>query len=134
MSTSIDLQTLIYERLVADARVHALVEDRIFDRVPADADYPCITFGPSDYSPEDMDCIKGRDETLQLDCWAEDHGRLRPAKEIADAVKKALHQFEADAGDSALITMTVEAVRVMRDRDGITGHGIVTVTANLEEA
>jgi hypothetical protein len=30
--------------------------------------------------------------------------------------------------------MTVEAVRVMRDRDGITGHGIVTVTANLEEA
>lgn len=134
MSTSIDLQTLIYERLVADARVHTLVGDRIFDRMPADADYPCITFGPSDYSPDDMDCIEGRDETLQLDCWAEDHGRLRPAKEIADAVKKALHQFEADAGDSALITMTVEAVRVMRDRDGITGHGIVTVTANLEEA
>ena len=134
MSASIDLQTLIYERLVADARVHALVGDRIFDRMPAGADYPCITFGPSDYSPDDMECIDGREETIQLDCWAEDHGRLRPAKEIADAVKKALHQFEADAGDSALITMTVEAVRVMRDRDGITGHGIVTVTANLEEA
>lgn len=134
MSTSIDLQTLIYQRLVADTGVHALVGDRIFDRMPAGADYPCITFGPSDYSPDDMECIDGRYETIQLDCWAVDHGRLRPAKEIADAVKKALHGYEADAGDSALITMNVEAVRVLRDSDGITGHGIVTVTANMEDA
>ena len=71
---------------------------------------------------------------MRRSSWAVDHGRLRPAKEIADAVKKALHRYEADAGASALITMSVEAVRIMRDRDGITGHGIVTVTANLEEA
>ena len=134
MSPSIDLQTLIYSCLVADPRVHALVGNRIYDRMPADVDYPCVTFGPSDYSPEDMEGIKGRYETQQIDCWAMNHGRLRPAKEIADAVKTALHEYEADAGDSALITMNVDAVRVMRDADGITAHGIVTVTANLEEA
>lgn len=134
MSTSIDLQTLIHQRLVASEGVHALVADRIFERMPAGADYPCITFGPSDYSPDDMECIEGRYETQQIDCWAVDHGRLRLAKQIADAVKDALHKYDADAGDSALITMNVDAVRVMRDADGITAHGIVTVTANLEEA
>lgn len=134
MSVSIDLQTLIYQRLVADADVHALIDDRIFDRMPSDEDYPCVTFGPSDYSPDDMECISGRYETIQLDCWAVDHGRLRPAKEIADAVKAALHRFEADVGASALVSMVVDAVRVMLDPDGITAHGIVTVTANLEES
>ena len=133
MSVSIDLQTLIYQRLVADAGVHAIVADRIFDRMPGDADYPCVTFGSSDYTPDDMECIEGRDETIQLDCWAIDHGRLRPAKELADAVKAALHRYEADAGDSALITMNVEMVRVIRDADGLTGHGIITLTVNLEE-
>lgn len=133
VSASIDLQTLIFERLVADAGVHALVGDRIFDGMPSDSDYPCITFGPSDYSPDDMECISGRDETIQLDCWAVDHGRKRPAKVIADAVKAALHGYEADAGDSALVNLLVEAVRVILDADGITAHGIVTVTASLEE-
>lgn len=133
MSTSIDFQTLIFERLVANAGVHALVADRIFDRMPEAADYPCVSFGPSDYTPEDMECISGRYETLQLDCWAVDHGRLRTAKEIADAVNAALHRYEADAGDSALITLNVDSVRVFLDADGITGHGVVTVTGNLEE-
>ena len=133
MSTSVDFQTVIFDRLIADAGVNALVADRIYDRMPANGDYPCVTFGPSDYSPENMECITARSETIQIDCWAQDHGRLRPAKEIVDAVKAALHQFDGVIAQGNLITLNVESVRVFLDSDGIIAHGIVTVTGEIEE-
>ena len=134
MSTAVELQTMIFDRLTADAGVTALVDGRIYDRMPSDADYPCITFGPTDMSPADMDCIDGRYETIQIDCWAVDHGRMRPAKEIADAVKASLHFYDGDMLNGALTELAVESVRVMIDADGITAHGIVVVTALIEEA
>lgn len=133
MSASAELQKLIYDRLVADTGVHALVADRIYDRAPLEADFPCITFGPSDVVPLDDECIDGREETIQIDCWARDQGRLRPCREIADAVKAALHDYSADMGVNALCFMRVRTVRVFEDGDGITAHGVVSVTATVEE-
>lgn len=137
-SASVELQTVIYQRLVADAAIHALVADRIFDRRPdpsvGSTDFPCITFGPSDYVTDDADCITGRTETIQLDCWARAGGKLRPAREIADAVKKSLHGYEADLATNALVEMRVELVRAFADPDGLTAHGVVQVRCLVEEA
>lgn len=131
-SPSVELQTAIYNALVADAGVGALAGDRIHDGRPADGPFPCITFGPSDYTIEDRDCIAGRVETLQIDCWARD-ARLRPARDLADAVKAALHLASLSLDVHALALLRVTAVRVFMDRDGITGHGVVTVEAEIEE-
>ena len=134
MSPSRELQTLILDTLVADAAVGALVGDRIYDRMPSDGDYPCITFGPSDFVPDDFECITGRLETVQLDCWARSQGRLWPAREIADAVKAALHEADLALTVNALIRIEVTGVRVMGDPDGVTAHGVVTVSASIEES
>lgn len=132
-SPSVELQTAVFDRLVADAGLHALVADRIYDNVPEAPTYPYVSFGPSDYYPDDSECIQSRVETLQIDCWARAQGKKRPARELADAVKKALHQYEVEFPTHGLVEMEVIAVRVIGDPDGITAHGIVTLQAIIEE-
>lgn len=133
MSAATEFQKAILAALVADSAVHAIVADRIFDRMPSDADYPCVTFGPSQSIPMNLQCLDARTEVLQLDCWVRAQGRIWPARELADAVKSALHGANLQLYTHALAQIEVEQVRVMLDRDGITAHGIVTVEATLEE-
>lgn len=133
MSASGELQVLIFNRLVADAAVHAIVADRIYDGRPKSGSYPCITFGPSDYVPDNLECLTSREETVQIDCWSDDQSRLNPCKKLADAVKASLHDFEGQLATHFLVEMKVEAVRVFLDQDGIKAHGVVTVTASIDE-
>lgn len=128
---SVELQTAIYDALVANAGVAAVVAGRIFDGLPTD--YPAISFGPSNVIPDDMDGIAARVEYLQLDCWAEGGKRLRPARELADLVKASLHLKELHLGTHALAKLQVSSVRVFMDPDGLTGHGVVTLEALVEE-
>jgi hypothetical protein len=132
-SPSTDLQRIIYERLIALQAVHDLVGDRIYDNRPAEANFPCITFGPSDVVEDDDECITGRIETIQLDCWSRDNARIAPVKRICDAVKTALHLYHADPGGSALVELRVTGIRHFIDSDGITAHGVIFVQAIIEE-
>lgn len=133
MSASVSLQDVVLSRLLADPVVSGIVSDRIYDGVPAGAELPYISFGATDYTPDDADCIEGRQETIQLDCWSRDHGRKWPCKQLVDAVKKSLHDAEADMSEGALVLMRVTMVRVLDDPDGLTAHGIVQVMAIIEE-
>lgn len=133
MSTPSDeLQVAIYQALSASAAVTDIVGTRIVDGRPSE--YPAVTFGPSDYTEADEECIDGREETVQLDCWVQDDaGRMWPAKVLADHVRDALHDAELSLDTHALVFVRVNSVRVMMDPDGVTGHGVVTVTASVEE-
>lgn len=133
MSTSNALQKLIYDRLVADAAVIAIVGTRVLDKPPAGTQVPYISFGPSDYVPEDADCVTGRVETIQIDCWSEAQDGKREVKALADAVKESLHEYAGSIDPGALVEMRVIQVRILDDPDGISLHGIVTVEAQAEE-
>ncbi len=134
MSVSAELQKAIYDALVADAGVGALIGDRIYDGPPSDRTYPCVTFGPSDSSPDDMECVNARTETVQLDVWSRDQGRMRPCKEIMDAVRDALHFANLSLTVNALVLIRVDGMRLFMDADGVTAHGVITVQADVEQA
>jgi hypothetical protein len=133
VSASRELQTLIFNRLVEDAAVHALIGDRIYDGPAVDAVFPYVSFGPSYGVPNDLDCVTGRVETIQLDIWCRDHGRLGPCRDITDVVKTSLHQLDGSLAINALGLVEVTAVRVFMDQDNITAHGVVTIEAEIEE-
>lgn len=134
MSASNSLQTLIYDLLVADTAVHAICADRIYDRPDTSVTAPFISFGASDYSPDDHDCIDGRIETQQIDIWSEALDGKRECKALADAVKAALHDAVGSLAVGALVTMRVVLVRVFDDPDGRTTHGVIQIEAVVEEA
>jgi Protein of unknown function (DUF3168) len=133
MSISNALQKLVYDLLVADAGVGALVGGRIYDRPSATVAAPYVSFGPSDYVPDDEECINGRIEALQIDAWSEAQDGKREGKAICDAIKAALHDAVGSLSVGALVTMRVVLVRVFDDADGRTTHGVVQIEAVIEE-
>jgi len=138
MSASAALQKLFYEALRANAGVSAMVGDRVYDHVPADgagkvtAEFPYISFGAYDFVPDDSDCIYAGEHTVQIDIWSRAVGKVE-AKTITDAVRRLLRDYEADMGDYGLVEMRVDLAEVIGDPDGLTSHGIVQVTALIEE-
>lgn len=133
VSASAELQKLVYNHLLADAAIVALVSDRIYDGARAAAAPPYITFGPGDTVDDSSECIEAGEETLQLDIWSEKHGRLVEARQICGAVRKSLKAMVGPMPDPyALIAILGVGVRVFVDSDGITAHGVVTLTAEVE--
>jgi hypothetical protein len=132
-SVSLELQKAIYEALTSDDAVSALVGDRVYDGTPSNQQFPYITFGPNDRILEDLECISASTETLQLDVWSRDQGRLGPCKAVCDAVRNALHLAGLELQVNALVRIRVDRVRVFKDSDGVTAHGVVTIEADLEE-
>jgi hypothetical protein len=133
VSISTALQTLIFQRLTGFAGVTALVGARVYDHPSKDVVYPYISFGASDYQPEDYDCIAARTETQQIDIWSRKQDGKRECKTIVDAVKAALHGYAANPVEGALVDMRVTMVRVMDDPDGITSHGVIQLEMLVEE-
>lgn len=136
MSAQAELQELILDTLKADAAVMALANG-VYDRVPANPWGPeeknsYISLGPHDVVEDDADCIIGGTHTVQLDCWSRQVGVVH-AKRMADAVKAALHDRDLQLTENAMVQMRVTMRRALPDPDGLTSHGIVMVTAMIEE-
>ncbi|MHB2265034.1 DUF3168 domain-containing protein [Aliihoeflea sp. PC F10.4] len=136
MSVQAELQKLILDTLKANAAVMALANG-VYDRV---SDSPWgpeskngyISFGPHDVVEDDADCIIGGTHTVQIDCWSRQVGVVH-AKRMTDAVKAALHDRDIQLTENAMVQMRVTMRRALPDPDGLTSHGIVMVTAMIEE-
>lgn len=136
MSPQEELQKLIRDTLRATPAVMALATD-VYDRVPADparwgALEAYISLGPCDVVEDDTDCTAAAIHTAQVDCWCRRPG-LVSTKRIVDAVVAALRDLEADLDTNALADFRVTGRRVFMDADGLTGHGVVTIEATIEE-
>lgn len=135
MSASAELQKLIYDTLRANTPVMALAGG-VYDRVPTDAykgKTAFISFGPSDVVDDGADCIASGEHTFQLDVWSKAVGQVE-AKRLVDLIHKALHEQELSLADNALVEIRVDFRRVFLDPDGLTTHGVASVTALIEEA
>ncbi len=133
MSASAEFQKLVYDHLRTDPAVTQHVADRIYDGPRPGASAPYISFGPSDTIDDSATCIDAIEETMQIDIWTEEHGRLVIARRITDSVRKSLKALGGAMPDPYAFAGIVNIVtRVLPDPDGITAHGIVTVTARIE--
>lgn len=134
MSASAELQKLIFDTLKADAAVMAIANG-VYDRVPASpygVKTAYISFGPSDVVDDSADCISSGEHTFQVDAWSKAVGQVE-CKRLVDAIKDALHERELSLTENALAEIRVDFRRVFVDPDGLTSHGVVTVTASIEE-
>lgn len=136
MSASVlmGMQAAIYARLIADSGVDALIGAGIYDKPPPEvASFPYAVFGPVDWYEADAEQLSSREIALQLDIWSIAADGKREVYEILDAIKTSLHLYSCDLGDNGLVEMRVTGGQVMHDPDGITLHGVLTVTALVEE-
>lgn len=125
------LQRAMYAALIAAPDMVALVGGRVFDRVPADAGFPRITFGEMQTIDDDGDCVPACEVIATLDVWSRAVGSLE-AKDLCWAVRRALDDAPLDLGDHALVSLDCDGSRIFTDPDGLTTHGVVTFRALIE--
>ena len=130
-SPDLELQGVIVETLKADPDVTALVADRVYDRIPQAPVFPYVNFAGSDETEDDADCIKGSAIFIQIDAWSRKPG-YPEVKKIANAVRNALHDADLVLNTNALVMIEHRQIRVFRDPDGLTSHGVIELQAFVE--
>jgi len=133
MSADHALQTAIRLRLVATPAVTALVPaTSILDVHQRPAPTPSIIIGEGQSVEGDQ--IDRRDQRVYLDLhvWKTEPG-LVGVKDIAGAIRTAIHSERLAVVHYWCGDCRVSTMRFMRDPDGETAHGVVTVEAILCE-
>lgn len=120
------VRRVIMDRLID--QVHG-VAGRVFDRATEGVALPYITMGTSSWIDDRAECIDGREMTLQVDIWATGNKGL--CEDLVDDVAAALDLWGSD--ELAMHPCHVALARVMDDPDGVTIHGVVQVTIEIED-
>lgn len=134
MTSGEELQRLYYATLKGNAAIMAIANN-VFDNVN-DSNFGAktayISFGATDSTDEDVDCVSAIEVTTQIDIWSRAVGKVE-AKTLTDLVRRALHKKSLQLSEHALVDTHVFMTQVFRDPDSITSHGVVQVTALIEE-
>ncbi len=139
MAPDIELINAAFDRLRADPMLLSYLGTpaRIWDRAPEKPKppMPYIALGPTDGTPESIDCIVSDEIAFQIDVYSQGDNLAYSSAEcrtITDRVKRLLHDADIDLVENALVTLTVERWFVRRDPDGVTSHGIVQLLGTVE--
>jgi len=126
------LQIAIRKRLVSTPALVALVPaENILDTHSLPVVDPCIIFGEDQEIDPDEQTITRRMVRVYstLHVWKREES-LRGVKLIAGAIRRAIettYRLNLDDPDFHCADCHVSEVRFMRDPDGVTSHGIVTL-------
>ncbi|TPJ76193.1 DUF3168 domain-containing protein [Mesorhizobium sp. B2-6-3] len=131
-SPSLELQGAIVARLKAVAVVTAMIGQRVYDRVPANAVFPYVTLGPMDELSDDADCIKGFNIAIDINVWSRAVG-FPEAKRIGDAVRAGLLNPELALTDNALVYFQHRQTVYSEDPDGLTNRARMSFEAFAEQ-
>lgn len=135
MSADLAVQKAIRARLVATGAVTALVPAAsILDRNERPVPVPSIILGEAQVVDEGESVARKRQRVYHtLHVWKREEG-LTGVKAIAGAIRTALHsaRLTLDAGYYSADGY-VSGQRFLRDLDGATSHGILTVEVLVQE-
>ncbi|WP_323009833.1 DUF3168 domain-containing protein [Paracoccus sp. (in: a-proteobacteria)] len=129
------VQVAIRARLVATPAVVTLVPAAsILDRNQRPVPSPSIVLGESQAVDEGDSIARNRARVYHtLHVWKREPS-LEGVKVICAAIRRAIHAGRLDLGAGFhCADVRVSSMRQMRDPDGETSHGVVTVEALVEE-
>jgi len=125
------LVNALIARLKADADVAAYVDERIYTRVPNDEEFPYVSLPSMENRSVLVDCIDLAEVTIQIDVWSRKPG-LEELREIAEAVRTALHEADLSLTSHACVYLKHEQTHEMYDPDGTTTHAALMFEATIE--
>lgn len=130
----VELQGLLFRTLTGNPAITALAGG-VYDRVPTDpykGKNSYASFGPSDVVDDGAECVASGEHTFQIDWWSRAVGQVE-CKRLVRLTRRALHEQSLELTENALAEIRVDFTRVFPDADPLITHGVVTVTALIEE-
>jgi hypothetical protein len=127
------LQKAIRARLVASAVTALVPANSIIDRNERPETFPCIVIGEDQTIDDPAPLARDRVTVFAtLHLWHREAG-LVGVKQIAGAIRTALAEDALTLDDWHVVDMMIQSTRYLRDPDGQTAHGVLTVEATLQE-
>jgi hypothetical protein len=133
MTASIALQKAIFAALAADARLKAIVGDRVFDYVPRSTAFPYIVIGDDRTRDWSTATEPGSEHALTLHVWSRAPGRLE-ARRAVDAIVAALTNAALAVEGHTLVDLRWLDTEIGKESDGETLHARIRFRALLEPA
>lgn len=132
MSAALALRQALFDRLVADAPLRALLGDpRVHDAPPADAAFPFVTLGEALVADGSTATEAGSEQSLTLHAYSRAGGR-REAFALAAAIQQALHDAPLALEGHRLANLRATTAEVRREADGRTYHALIRFRAVTE--
>jgi hypothetical protein len=129
---SLALQKALVARLRAEV---ASLAGRVYDRAPQEVAFPHVELGAIEIvdAAAAGDCVEPLEATVTLHVWSRATGAVE-CRRIAGAIRAALRGWTPDLTAEGWRAAPVEVgqLRDMEDPDGLTTHGVVTLTALID--
>lgn len=122
---SYELQVALVATLKGAGALPVGVGGRVYDRVPPDAPFPYVSFGPSQVLPDKAGCIDGAEVIVQIDAWSRKVG-YGEVKTIGAAVVAALDDQPLAVAGFDVVVFELQSVNYLADPDGLTRHAAIT--------
>ena len=121
---SLELQSAIVDKLLADSGVQAVVGSRVYVLPPKAPMFPYISIGDNQVLPDKADCIDGTEIFWQIDGWTRDQTGPED-KEISKAVVAALDDQSLTVSGYNAVIAEINTISYLRDPDGLTRHAAI---------
>lgn len=128
---SLDLQEAVLAVLRNSADLAGLVLDRLYDGAPGLPVFPFIVFGDVQVVPDLADCIDGSEIFPSLHIWSRDK-TFAECKTVSATAWASISAAEITLSENRLLLIERSAERYLRDPDGLTMHGVLTLRALTE--
>lgn len=131
---SLAVQKLVVATLKASAALGALLPaDRIRDQQARPDLFPCVLLGEAQTVEAEAECVFASEVFTTIHVWSRDKGMVE-AKAIAGAIRRALRVVDDATIDGYVISgFEFEDMRIVRDPDGKSAHGVLTFRSMVEE-
>ena len=125
---SFDLQSAIYTLLSGDSTLDSLVgNNRIYDNVPQTSSYPYVVIGNEIATNQGTKTLDGIEYGIDIDVWSQYRGK-KEIKNIMERIYNLLHDQDLTVSGASFVVSQVRQVATLVEADGITRHGILSVS------
>lgn len=125
---SFDLQTIIYSTLNGDSTLDGIIGDnKIFDNVPQDTGYPYVVIGNESAINRGTKSLDGNEYTLDIEVWSQYRGK-KEIKEAMERIYTLFHDASYSVSGANMVVSQVRNVITLVENDGITRHGVITLS------
>ena len=125
---SFDLQTIVYSTLNGDSTLDGIIGDnKIFDNVPQDTSYPYVVIGNESAINRGTKTLDGNEYTIDIEVWSQYRGK-KEIKEAMERVYNLFHDATYSVSGADMVVSQVSNVITLTENDGITRHGVITLS------
>jgi hypothetical protein len=123
-----DVQTILYSTLNNDSTLDGLVgNNKIFDNVPQDTAYPYVVLSNFNVVNRGTKTLDGNEYSIDIDVWSQYRGK-KQISEIMERIYELLHDTSYSVSGADMVVSQVRNVITLVENDGITRHGVLTLS------